>query len=54
METKLESMLEYDGIVSAQNGLGLIDLLKNSFFEQERSKQKLVEIVHADKQLILC
>ena len=54
METKLESMPAYEGIVSSQDGLGLIELLKNIYFEQDRSKQQLAEIVDADKQLMMC
>ncbi len=54
METKLESMPEYEGIVSPQDGLRLIELLKKIYFEQDGSKQRLAEIVDADKRLILC
>ncbi len=54
METKLESMLENDGILLVQNGLGLIFLLKKVFFKQDWSKQKPVEIINVDKQLMLC
>ncbi len=53
IETKLESMLEYDGIVSAQNGLDLINLLKKIYTNQAGSKQKLAEIIDADKRLML-
>ncbi len=54
METKLESMPEYEGIVSLQDGLKLIQLLKKIYFEQDGSKQRLAEIVDADKRLMLC
>ena len=54
METKLESMSTYEVIVTTQYGLGLIELLKNIYFEQDGSKQQLVEIVDADKRLMLC
>ncbi len=37
METKLESMHEYEGIVSSQDGLPLIVLLKKIYFEQDGS-----------------
>ncbi len=39
METKLESMPAYEAIVSLQNGLGLIKLLKNIYFKQDGPKQ---------------
>ena len=54
METKLESMQDYDGIVTTQDGLRLIDLLKKIHFEQDGSKQRLAEIVNADKWMMLC
>ncbi len=54
METKLESMPEYEGIVSLQDGLKFIDLLKKIYFEQDGSKQRLAEIVDADKRQMLC
>ena len=49
METKLESMPEYDSIVSSQDKLGSIELLKKIYFEQDASKQQLAEIANADK-----
>ena len=49
MEVKLESMPAYKAIVSLQNGLGLIKLLKKIYFKQDGSKQQLAEIVNADK-----
>ncbi len=54
METKLESMPEYEGIISSQDGLRLIKLLKKIYFEQDGSKQQLSEIVYVDKRLMLC
>ncbi len=54
METKLENMPEYEGIVSLQDGLRLIELLKKIYFEQDGPKQRLAEIVDADKHLMLC
>ena len=39
IETKLESMPDYEGIVSSQDGLRLIELLKSIYFEQDGSKQ---------------
>ncbi len=53
-ETKLESMPEYEGIVSLQDGLRLIKLLKKIYFEQDGSKQRLEDIIDADKRLMLC
>ena len=47
-------MPTYEGYVSSQDGLGLIELLKNIYFEQDRSKQWLADIVDADKRLMLC
>ncbi len=54
MEMKLGSMSTYKGIVSLQDGLGLMELLKNVYVEQYDLKQQLVEIVDADKRLMLC
>ncbi len=54
MKTKLESMPDYKTIISSQDGLGLIELLKKIYFEQDGSKQRLAEIVNADKRLMLC
>ena len=39
METKLESMPTYEVIVTIQDGLGIIKLLKIIYFEQDGSKQ---------------
>ncbi len=49
METKLESVPDYEGIVSSQDGLQLIELLKSIYFEQDGSKQRLAKIVDPDK-----
>ncbi len=49
MKTKLESMPKFKGIASLQDGLGLI----NVYFEQDNSKQRLVEIVDVDTCLML-
>ncbi len=54
MEMKLECMSTYEVIISSQEGMGLIKLLKKIYFEQDKSKQRLAEIVEANKRLILC
>ena len=47
-------MPEYNGVVTIQDGLGLIELLKKIYIEQDGSKQRLAEIVDVDKRLMLC
>ena len=54
METKLESMAGFDTVKDDLDGLGLIKLLRKAYFEQDGTKQAMLEIVEADKRLMLC
>ena len=54
METKLESMAGFEAVVNDLDGLGLIKLLRKAYFEQDGTKQAMLEIVEADKRLMLC
>ena len=54
METKLESMPDFETVKLEQDGIGLIKLLRKTFFEQDGTKQAMLEIVEADKRLMLC
>ncbi len=54
METKLESMARFEAVVNNLDGLELIKLLQKAYFEQDGTKQAMLEIVKSDKQLILC
>ncbi len=54
METKLQSMDGFETIQDNLNGLVLIKLLQESFFEQDRTNQAILQIVKADKRLLLC
>ncbi len=54
METKLQSMVGFKEVVEEQDGLKLIKLLQKAYFEQDGTKQAILEIVKADKRLMLC
>ncbi len=54
METKLQSMVGYEDVVDKQDGLELIKLLQKAYFEQDGTKQAILEIIEAHKRLMLC
>ncbi len=54
METKLQSMDRYEAVEEDQDGLEIIKLLRKAYFEQDSTKQAILEIVKADKRLMLC
>ena len=54
METKLESMAGFEAVMNNLDGLELINLLRKAHFKQDGKKQAMLEIVEADKRLMLC
>ncbi len=54
METKLQSMVGFEDVVDEQDSLKLIKLLWKAYFEQDGTKQAILEIVEANKRLMLC
>ncbi len=45
METKLQSMDGYEAAVEDQDSLELIKLLRKAYFEQDGTKQAILDIV---------
>ena len=54
METKLQSMVGYETMQNDLDGLELVKMLRKAYFEQDGTKQAILEIVEADKRLMLC
>ena len=54
MKTKLKSLSGWDQAEINQDGMELVKLLHSVHFEQDGSKQSMLEIVSAKKKLYLC
>ncbi len=54
METKLQSMDGFEAVEIDQDGLEFIKLLQKAYFEQDGTKQAILEIIETDKRLMLC
>ena len=54
MLSKLSGMAEYDGLDDDQDGIRLVKLLREIYFEQDGTRQAMAELVAADKRLMLC
>ncbi len=54
METKLEIMARFEAVQNNLDGLGLTQLLRKPYFEQDDTKQAMLKIVEVDKWLMLC
>ena len=49
MMSKLQGMAAYDTLSDDQDGIGLVKLLREIYFEQDGTRQKMHEIVTAEK-----
>ena len=54
METNLQVMENWSTIYPKQDGLGLISLICNVTHRRDETDQEILNIVRADKELILC
>ena len=54
MKIKLAGMPEFEQLKTDQDGVGLANLLRRIYFDQDGSKQAMVELVEANKTMYLC